>query len=313
MPQKISARAIFLTFGVLAVSFLAAFYSLAWTEPSQTPPAGNVPAPINVGSVGQSKAGNLMLNTDGTLAYGLLVPYGRVGIGTTSPAEQLHVKSDTIVTRLLIENTLGYTVKMLVMGSTAFIGGGSGVGLVLQTDGNNRIYITSAGNVGIGTTTPAHPFVVNSAATTAFNVTSAGNVGIGTMSPSQKLDVQGGDMKVGTVIIKGDGSVSTNLNAAKAVDAQNAQNSAKLEDKTVQQIQQGGLFGYCHERASGGNSWIVTVSAPAIQVNEWTGEVYEWNVCGCQNGYILRQTGGSCDWPTSYCGNYEAFFSCEKQ
>jgi len=53
---------------VLAISY----FVLAWTEPSQAPPGGNVLAPLNVGSAGQSKAGGLILNTGGA-ATGLIV------------------------------------------------------------------------------------------------------------------------------------------------------------------------------------------------------------------------------------------------
>ncbi len=36
---------------------------MAWTEPQEYPPAGNVPAPINAGSVSQTKTGGLQLST----------------------------------------------------------------------------------------------------------------------------------------------------------------------------------------------------------------------------------------------------------
>ena len=67
----------------------------AWTEPSQTPPNGNVEAPINVSSFGQVKKGNLALNSDGTFSNALLVVAGNVGIGTLSPKAKLEVNGDT--------------------------------------------------------------------------------------------------------------------------------------------------------------------------------------------------------------------------
>ncbi len=76
---------------------LLAFYAInaqaqsAWTPPSSTPPAGNVAGPLTVSSTGQSKAGNLMLNTDGALANGLIVAAGKVGIGTLTPTQALDV------------------------------------------------------------------------------------------------------------------------------------------------------------------------------------------------------------------------------
>lgn len=62
----------------------------AWTEPDQAPPAGNLPAPINIGSFGQAKQGGLILNTGGA-PNGLIVDKGNVGIGTPDPGQKLDV------------------------------------------------------------------------------------------------------------------------------------------------------------------------------------------------------------------------------
>jgi len=61
-----------LCFGVLVMIFVLNYLVLAWTEPKQTPPEDNVPAPLNVGSDGQQKAGGLILNT-GNATTGLIV------------------------------------------------------------------------------------------------------------------------------------------------------------------------------------------------------------------------------------------------
>ncbi len=54
----------------------------AWTEPGNTPPNGNIAAPINVGAMVQAKLGGLILNnSSGPAAVGLSVPQGKVGIG----------------------------------------------------------------------------------------------------------------------------------------------------------------------------------------------------------------------------------------
>lgn len=44
---------------IIAVLAVAQFASAAWTGPTATPPNGNVPAPINVGSVNQVKSGGI--------------------------------------------------------------------------------------------------------------------------------------------------------------------------------------------------------------------------------------------------------------
>ncbi|MFH1582192.1 MAG: hypothetical protein ABIA08_00285 [bacterium] len=76
MQKQVSPKIIALTFGVLVISFLAAFYVVAWQEPSQVPPEGNVSMPLNVGPSGQAKEGGLILNTGGAL-IGLIVDTGQ--------------------------------------------------------------------------------------------------------------------------------------------------------------------------------------------------------------------------------------------
>jgi len=76
VKKEVSPKIVALTFAILTVAFLAAFYVVAWQEPMQAPPEGNVPAPLNVGNVGQSKEGGLILNTGGAL-IGLIVDKGQ--------------------------------------------------------------------------------------------------------------------------------------------------------------------------------------------------------------------------------------------
>ncbi|MDO8504007.1 MAG: hypothetical protein Q7S60_04980 [bacterium] len=79
-----SLPAILVSLGMVVV------VALAWTEPATAPPGGNVSAPLNVGSGGQSKIGGLILNTGGA-PNGLIVQLGKVGIGTTTPLAELDV------------------------------------------------------------------------------------------------------------------------------------------------------------------------------------------------------------------------------
>jgi hypothetical protein len=67
------------------VSFLMGYIVLAWTEPSQAPPAGNVPTPLNTGGTAQTKEGGLIVATNSGVTYGFSVLYGSVGLGTTTP------------------------------------------------------------------------------------------------------------------------------------------------------------------------------------------------------------------------------------
>ncbi len=71
----------------LGFIFLANGLILAWSPPGSAPPAGNVSAPLNTGSAGQSKAGGLILNTGGA-TNGLVVDQGRTLLGTASHSYQ---------------------------------------------------------------------------------------------------------------------------------------------------------------------------------------------------------------------------------
>lgn len=51
--------------GVVILSLGLVFITLAWTEPSQGPPGGNVSAPINVSGTDQAKSGRLGVGTAG--------------------------------------------------------------------------------------------------------------------------------------------------------------------------------------------------------------------------------------------------------
>jgi hypothetical protein len=76
---------------ILFSALIMALVIYAWTEPSQTPPQGNVPAPINVGDVTQLKNGGLgingVLDVSSTAVFRSNVNVG----GTTLPLGKLQV------------------------------------------------------------------------------------------------------------------------------------------------------------------------------------------------------------------------------
>ena len=84
---------------------------------------------------------------------------GRVGIGTSNPSVPLHVIGDIATnTRVAADTINGYTG-----GSTPLtIQTGGAQNVILGTNNTERMRISSAGNVGIGTTSPDAALEVNS-------------------------------------------------------------------------------------------------------------------------------------------------------
>lgn len=65
MKKNIPSKILILVSVVFLICFFAAFYAIAWNEPADSPPQGNVSVPLNTSSSAQAKSGGLILNTGG--------------------------------------------------------------------------------------------------------------------------------------------------------------------------------------------------------------------------------------------------------
>ena len=104
---------------------------------------------VQIGTISNSPL-QLMTNSN---AYVHIDTSGRVGVGTTSPQNELHVSGTSTMLQLQSSTTTAKIQFNNSGGNACFIGSNNDK-LIFQTNSTNRVTITNGGDVGIGTTTP---------------------------------------------------------------------------------------------------------------------------------------------------------------
>ena len=129
--------------------------TLAWVEPDQMPPGGNIAAPLNTSETGQIKAGGLILNAGGA-TLGLIVERGLDGIGTDNPQATLDVNGTIRATGLTVETTSsGFLPPRMTTAQRNAIGSPQFGMMIANTDTKKmNMYNGSAWEVVGGDSTP---------------------------------------------------------------------------------------------------------------------------------------------------------------
>ncbi|KKQ76399.1 MAG: hypothetical protein US99_C0073G0001, partial [Candidatus Daviesbacteria bacterium GW2011_GWF2_38_6] len=185
--------------------------------------SGNVGIGITTANSTLSVAGGAHI---GSLRQGIAAPTdglfvdGNVGIGATTSNNLLDVWGATNITGNLTLGGVSLVSDGTATAPSYSFSGDTNTGIFrpgtdalgLSTGGSSRLTVTAAGLVGIGTTSPAASFQVNSGANSTV-INSSGNVGIGTTSPRMPLEVVGngtysalftnGNIGIGTSIANG--------------------------------------------------------------------------------------------------------------
>ena len=199
------------------------------------------------GTAGICGVGNACIRDESAGVTALVIQNttGNVGIGTTTPTSTLHVSgtgnitNNLIAKRLIIQNPDSTGSLSLIQSSSGSMINETNDGVltlrayeynaVSYSSGSSFFYITNAGNVGIGTTSPQ--YLLQVADTTgsglSMNVSdilyvngSSGNVGIGTTGPTTPLYVKttgNGGAGVYTATIDNPTQVAANAYGLKIV------------------------------------------------------------------------------------------------
>jgi len=108
-----------------------------------------------------------------------------LGIGTSSPANKLHIQGSGLSQAVILDNTGSGGKRYDVLSSSSGSGYGSGSFVIEDQAVGARLLINSSGNVGIGTTSPG--IMDSTSGTTRRYLTIKGNAGVGVVEVAATL------------------------------------------------------------------------------------------------------------------------------
>ena len=153
------------------------------------PQVGYMYSPSSAGLALVGAAGPILFSAGGTTESMRIDSSGNLGIGTTSPAEKLHV-----VGKIAVSGT-NPSIRQTVQNANLDLCGGTTVGTdpAIQIVGStatldpNKIFYNSN----------THVFRTSSGGSTYATIDTSGNLGVGTTSPTQKLSIGFADASSG--------------------------------------------------------------------------------------------------------------------
>jgi hypothetical protein len=153
-------------------------------------------------------ADQVAISTNGTEKL-IVKSDGKVGLGTSSPGNVLHVQSSIASSDLVYLYNTGSTASDVLRLNTEGVGSGTLI-FDAQSAGSSRFVVRGDGNVGIGTTGPGGTLDIKATASTApliiqgpssefARIDSSGRLGLGVSSPTSLLHLaDAGNITVGT-------------------------------------------------------------------------------------------------------------------
>ncbi|QRO01745.1 hypothetical protein JRI60_23325 [Archangium violaceum] len=218
----------------------------------------------------------MVLDTSGNLG----INSGSLGIGTTSPSEALHVYRSGANVAVAIQRGDGGTLKLKAQ------------------DSQNRI--TFDKNL---------LFDSDESGTTRMAVTTGGNIGIGTTSPAETLHISGGSLRVDGPI-KNWGTIDLYPNVDQSPPDEDLFRVRDMNGNAILTIQSDGSILYKGQRPMAYQLYIVNQDSPNIDTgynfNDWVAVI-----AGVNAKLSSKSMEGICFLPGSHSGSNNWILSCD--